>query len=101
MNENVRWGGCIFIGMWIGYMLAMEYHKSAIAASTPITASNLQVTAADIGFAKEVCHHKHLSWSSIELAEDGTHVNVLCMSSEVVAAQTRARWIGQKESVKP
>lgn len=86
--------------LW-GFYYGCSKTKTALAASTPITASNLQVTAADVGFAKEVCRHKHLSWSQIELAEDGAHVNITCESSEVVAAQIRAKWIGQKESVKP
>jgi hypothetical protein len=83
-----------FCGVGVGMTLALLASLSAASAQpVAVIPAALRIDASDVGFAKEACHRRHLSWSRFELAESGSSVNVICESDEIVRAQLKARWV--------
>lgn len=52
----------------------------------------LVISHSDTSFAKEYCTRRGLTWSRLELSEDGSQVGVVCESEAVVRAQIAAKW---------
>lgn len=82
----------------LAVVLLLEQPPAAaegLACNLP-TAPALTVYAADIGAAKETCHRHHLSWTRLELSNDGSHLSIYCESEEIARQQIlmRSRELG-------